>query len=165
MKGVCRTVSLALVAALSIAGAAGASHESSAGGGNPRDFAVGSGTGVAGAFGTDHINFSAHGTGSAKGQMTLQRKNTPQGNVLVKADVHCLEVSGNLARMSGTIKKSNSAFFPEGGPLTFEVQDNDQAPVPAPDAFSFSQTDDCAPVAGSFGVVEHGNFVVHDASG
>jgi hypothetical protein len=129
-----------------------------------RDFAVGHAVGVPGAFGTDSILVVArqHGAG-ARGHLVLVRRGTPQGTVRVRAKVYCLTVSGNLARVSGTVRRSNSAAFPKDSDLTFELQDNGKPKGGTPDAFSFGTNANCTAVAGSFGVVTRGNLRVHDA--
>jgi hypothetical protein len=136
----------------------------SAGAAGVRDYAVGAATGVPGAFGTDSIRISAHATKQgAKGAMLLVRRGTPQGTVRVRAAVECIAVSGNLARVSGTITRTTSALFPVGSDLTFEIQDNGAPGGGTRDAFSFGTNGDCTAVAGSFGTVTRGNLHVYDA--
>jgi hypothetical protein len=156
MKGLGVAVSVSL-SLLALAGSADGASTS-------RDFAVGAGTGIPGMFGTDSIRLAAHQTSAgARGRLLLLRRGTPQGDVKVRADVYCIAVSGNLARVSGTVKKSNSAFFPIGSDLTFEIQDNGPPGRGTPDAFSFGTNGGCTAVSGSFGTVSRGNLTVHDA--
>lgn len=157
MRGTSVRIAAATGAGLAvIAGTAGAAGH--------RDFALGHAVGVPGAFGTDSILVAArqHGSG-AHGHLALVRRGTPQGTVRVHAAVYCLVVSGNLARVSGKVKQSNSAAFPKGSDLTFELQDNGKPQGGTPDAFSFGTNGACTAVAASFGVVTRGNLRVHDA--
>ena len=159
MKGSGRRIAVTgVVSVLALAGMAAAA--------GPRDFAVGAAQGVPGAFGTDSIRVSAHAKkqGGARGTMLLIRRGTPQGTVRVRATVYCIAVSGNLARVSGKVRRSTSALFPTGSDLTFEIQDNGPPGAGTPDAFSFGTNGNCTAVAGSFGNVTRGNLRVYDAA-
>jgi hypothetical protein len=121
--------------------------------GSQGDFAVGGGF-----DGVGHFNFSAHQTEtqSARGHMTYRSPTQ-----VVRADVVCLNVQGNLAFVLGVIDQSRSSGVSGGiERVAFEVKD-------APDGdifgiFFASPTLGCSlpPLSGQ--TVVHGNVVVHD---
>jgi hypothetical protein len=121
----------------------------------PRDFAVG-----AGDDGIGHFNFSAHQTEplQASGHMTYRSPTQ-----VVRADVFCLNVQGDLAFLLGEIVQDKSSGIPEGAErVAFEVRD-----APGADAFAVFFANPalgCALPPFLGGPIVRGNIVVRDTT-
>lgn len=82
----------------------------------------------------DTIAFTAQNTGgandAAKGQIQVVDRTggTGKGNVRLHGVVTCLRVEGNVAQMSGTVRKTNSA---DTSPFILVVEDNGQGAAAA----------------------------------
>jgi hypothetical protein len=120
---------------------------------SPGDFAAGGGS-----EGFGHFDFSAHqaGTLQATGHMNYRSP-----DLVVTADVVCLNVAGNLAFILGVVDQSKSSGVPAGAErVAFEVKDG-----PEGDTFGIffaSPALGCGlpPLSGVS--VVNGNIVVHD---
>jgi hypothetical protein len=120
--------------------------------GQPSDFAVGAGN-----DGVGHFNLSAHQAGiSAIGQMSYRTSSQ-----VIRADVSCLNVQGDLAFILGIIDQGRSIGVPAGADsVVFEVRD-----APGADAFAifFASSALGCPLAPFPGTpIVHGNIVVRD---
>ncbi len=86
--------------------------------------------------GGDLRTFSFHARegrgGAVTGSVTLHNR---QSDTFIKADIDCMVISGNIARMSGRITKSSNEAF-EGATGIFQVEDNGEGANSPPDGMS-----------------------------
>ena len=128
----------------------------------PIEAATGGGTATNVILGSYSFGFTAkEDADRTKGQMQL----TIEGGAFageVHAEVICLAVGGNNARILGDIKESTSAFFPPFiDHMVFQVTDNGE-PGDG-DLFAAYQhvgTDPCEPPAPGFDQLDGGNIQV-----
>src|ERR671914_177985 len=96
MNRIAATAVLSLVGALALAAGASASHQTGAGQGSPRDFAVGSGMSEIG-----RVSFAAHGGPSplepVAGHFHAKGEFPGTGEFNLQGPVTCLMVAGNEA--------------------------------------------------------------------
>lgn len=89
-------------------------------------------TGVAGAERTVSLGAVRHADGSVTGFARIDISATDTSFVM---DVHCLDVAGNVGKISGQVTQSNLPSI-IGANVVFHVEDNGEAPGDPPDRVS-----------------------------
>ena len=134
-------------------------------GGGPSANGQGSLTTIAGD--TRHFSFHANttGNGTVQGSGVL---NITAGGTQIKFDINCLNVVGNVATMSGTIRQSNNPVAVVGTGCWFRVVDNGEgsnAPADQITLFAFFPNNPNPPTCANnlligLNLVEGGNIQV-----
>jgi hypothetical protein len=137
----------------------------------PKDFVVGGGR----REGCMNFSISAHSDaadtpGSARGSITLDIPESCGGPAGFKAEVVCLAVSGNMARIAATYRASHGSFSPDGHIEAIFVDEGNPAPggPGAIDRVGIGIVSDPAPTTRPCGsevipdiVINNGNVSVH----
>jgi hypothetical protein len=158
----------------------------SAGGGDARDKATGSGTNqFLIVLGDAHLSVSAHSDplgGSPTGHVRAQGDpdgDGPQEPFKLEGEVTCLQVSGNRAAIKYRFKHAEGSAEPfEGGGVQIFIEDNGNPsggeavdrttfdPPQSPPLFELGASECDAPnTRPGYDQIESGNFSVHDAAG